>query len=412
MAADFTPLECNPMYITRHDDFSDLEADRRTWNEMARGIPFRTYEWLSAWWRHYGSGASGVALADRDLYLLTAWNERDELVAVAPWYRQITRSGAQIVRCLGDGEVCSEYHSVLCRPGDERLVAATLAEWMTAANQAPQGSRGDAWDRLELTPVDASDFAIAELLCHFERCGNRVHRDVADPCWRIELPATWDEYLDQQSKQQRRRLRQADRNWLQSGLVNVKFAPDERDADEAFAIFVDLHQRRWQGRGMPGCFSSRQFLDFHRDVWQQLAPEGRIEICLLEHLGKPIAADYILLGDDSSYGYQSGIDPNLLDMQPGHLLNQVGLRQAIMERKRYFDLLRGDEPYKARLGAKPHPMMSARVVPPFAAARLRYAAWNAGRQVRGLAKRGWKAARQWQAGRLAEARSPSAKPDQ
>lgn len=394
------------MHITRHELFDSLAGSKVTWNELSHSVPFRTWEWCEGWWRNYGCGANGQSLADRDLFVLVAWNERAEPIGIAPWYRQTTRGGTRIVRFLGDGQVCSEYASILCRPEDEATVVAALAEWLTAADERSNEDSANQWDRLELTPIDVDDSAVSGLLQELEHRGNRVVRDSAMSCWRVALPPTWDDYLKKCSKQLRNRLRYADRTWMQSGRVKLRTAPGDGDVDVAFDVLIDLHQRRWQSRGLPGCFSSTNFAVFHREVWKQFSADGCGLIYWLEADGKPIAVDYVLLGGGAMYSYQSGLAPDALEMQPGQLMNMVAIQQAIAGGFTAYDFLRGDEPYKAHLRAEPRPMLAAYVVPQHAGAQLRYAAWNAGRQMRGWAKRGLQVARGWR-GRVGVRRQES-----
>jgi hypothetical protein len=39
--------------LTQYDEIASLAE---TWNALAGDIPFRRWEWLGAWWRHYGHG--------------------------------------------------------------------------------------------------------------------------------------------------------------------------------------------------------------------------------------------------------------------------------------------------------------------------------------------------------------------
>jgi CelD/BcsL family acetyltransferase involved in cellulose biosynthesis len=391
-------LTITRMHITRHDNFDSLAAHRSRWNELSGGVPFRAWEWLERWWRYYGCDDEGQPAAGRELLLLAVWDDQENFAGAAPWYRETTRAGTRLVRFLGDGEVCSEYPTILCRPELSEAVARSLAEWLTAANESGDDSN-DGWDRLDLTPVDVNDSVVALLLENLESVGSRVEREEAAACWRVAFPATWDEYLAKRSKQARNRLRSAHRTWIETGKVVLRSSLSAGEAERAFDVLVDLHQRRWESRGLPGCFSSKPFLDFHRDVWKSFSAAGKALIWWLEANGKPLAADYALLSGDAMCGYQSGIDPEQLEMQPGQLMNLVALRTALEEGYKAYDFLRGDEPYKAHLGAERHPMLTARVIPQNTEARLRYAAWNAGRQMRGWAKRGLQAAREWRAGR-------------
>ena len=63
--------------------------------------------------------------------------------------------------------------------------------------------------------------------------------------------------------------------------------------------------------------------------------------------GKPLAAEYRLHGDGVMYAYQSGMDPDRLNVKPGEMGNMVAIRHA-MSKVKWPTTSRGDEEYKAR----------------------------------------------------------------
>ena len=75
------------------------------------------------------------------------------------------------------------------------------------------------------------------------------------------------------------------------------------------------------------------------------------------------------------------MDPAAMEHRPGKLINAAILRQAIADGYRAFDFLRGDEPYKARFGAKPRPTVRFRVAPS-PRAQWRHNLWVAGRNAK------------------------------
>ena len=361
------------MHVKLHTDFASLTPWSATWNEFARGIPFRRWEWVETWWRHYGCDESESPRRHHQLFVQSVWSDDGAPLGFAPWYRLAGRSGALAVHFLGDGEVCSDYLSVLCAPGNEETVARALAEFLSA----PPAEDSHRWDRLELSGVDATDVAVERLLEHLQTHDNMVHHCPTFNGWRVALPATWDEYLMILSKPHRNRLRRAYRNYFETGRAIVRHAHSPDEIAQAFAILVQLHQGRWKFRGQPGCFASRTFESFHREVSSRLMNEGRAAVNWLELDGRPLSAEYQLIGDDMTFAYQSGIDTGRLDDKPGHLANMASLRRAIEQGQCAYDFLRGDEPYKAHWRAEPRPMLSVRVVPARRAARLRHNAWRA-----------------------------------
>ncbi len=114
-----------------------------------------------------------------------------------------------------------------------------------------------------------------------------------------------------------------------------------------------MHQRRWESLGKRGCFRSARFREFHREAATRLLATGDAEVFWLECDGRPIAAEYHLIGDRTVYAYQSGIAPDRLELEPGRLAVLATIREAIDDGRQCYDFLRGDEPYKAHWRASP-----------------------------------------------------------
>lgn len=346
------------------------------WDRLFGGVPFRSRPWLTTWWRHYGPDGGGPARAGR-LFVLCVFDETDRLVGLAPWYLDRSVSGGRALRPLGSGEVCSDYLSVLCQPGMEHRVGEALADYLT---REAKGKTHDAqpWALLELDGIDADDAAIGQLMRHLAGRGNTVHRRPGPDCWRLDLPDQWDDYLAMLSKSHRKQLRRLERDVLARGRAVVH--PVERMADlpRAMEILIELHQRRWVALGQPGCFASTRFTAFHREVTAELLRAGQLQLSWMALDGRPAAAEYHLAADGVIYAYQSGVDPALLDRQPGQLITMALIRRAIEQGYRAVDFLRGDEPYKPHWRAAPRPTLLLRVVPDRVAARLRQQLWRAG----------------------------------
>jgi len=355
------------------------------WDRLSAGTPFRSWAWLSTWWRHYGQ-ADGSGPAAPRLFVLCVFDFDDTLVGLAPWYLDGRGPSGRVVRLLGSGEVCSDYLGVLCQAGMEDRVAQVMADHLTEL-AAADGRDPLRWDLLELEGVDAQDRAVSRLIEHLAERGNTVHRRAGPNCWRIELPHTWDAYLAMLSKSHRRQLRRLQRKLLDSGRAVLHSVRQSDELPPAIDLLVDLHQRRRRALGEPGCFASTRFTAFHRAAMRQLLLQRQLQLHWLELDGQPVAAEYHLAADGVIYAYQSGIDPDALDRQPGRLITLATLRRAIEQGYRAFDFLRGDEPYKAHYRARPRPSLSVRVVPDRAAAQLRYGLWQAGCNVKRWIKR-------------------------
>src|SRR5262245_60504323 len=171
-----------------------LGSMRLDWNGIAGDVPFRQWEWMEAWWRHFRSPGD-------ELFVLAVRDANSQLVGLAPWYVGRSPLIGRVIRFLGSGMVCSDYLSLLSVPGRHEEVANRLACWL---NQ--EGAR--LWTTLELSGVAAGDPAITALVqslrCQYNLvdCRDGLH------CWSLQLPADWDTYLSGLSKSRRERVRQ------------------------------------------------------------------------------------------------------------------------------------------------------------------------------------------------------------
>jgi CelD/BcsL family acetyltransferase involved in cellulose biosynthesis len=367
------------MRVVEFSALEDLAPYAGVWDRLAAGVPFRTWDWTSCWWRHYGGRRSGPSRAR--LAVLGVFEGPDRLVGLAPWYIDWRPSQARVLRWLGSGEVCSDYLSVLCQPSLEDSVSEALADYL-AADRSGSGPRRLGWDLLAIEGVDAGDALTTRLVRHLADRGCQVHESPAMNCWRIELPETWEQYLAALSKGHRKQLRRLERNAFDSGRAVLHTVERLEQLPRAIEILVELHQRRRRWLGQRGCFASARFSAFHRDIMPRLLASGQLRLHWLDLDGRPAAAEYQLSGNGILYAYQGGVDPRVLDEEPGRLIMQATLRRAIDEGCRALDFLRGDEPYKAHFRATPRPGLALRVVANRAAARWRHRLWLAGRNVK------------------------------
>jgi CelD/BcsL family acetyltransferase involved in cellulose biosynthesis len=360
------------MQVKRISSTAELAALAGQWTCLARGVPFRSWQWLIAWWRHFGQRG--------ELFVLSVRDPRGTLVGIAPWYMQRCGARGRVLRFLGSGEVCSDYLSILSTPEHEEAVTAAIAQWLSdaASPHASNGARNNNWDLLELTGLAACDCAAAKLVAHLVDHGNAVHRRNGMNCWRIELPETWDEYVAGLSKSHRKQVRRVERRLLETGRAVLKTAANGRELQLGMKVLVDLHQRRRQSLGEPGCFSSPQFSEFLEEAAERMLDVGCVQLHWVELDGRPVAAEIHLTGGGVTYAYQAGVAPDVLDEEPGRIINIATLKKAIEDGQRGFDFLRGDEPYKAHWRAQPRPLIELRVVPRRAVPRIRHGVWLAG----------------------------------
>lgn len=347
--------------LTKYADVVEL-AD--AWNHLARDVPFLRWEWLGTWWRHFGDGGQ--------LFVPAVFDDDGALMGLAPWWLENHPGLGRVVRFLGSGDVCSDYLSLLTAEERERETADALAAWL-------YGEATDLrlWDLLDLDGAVANDPAVQRLGEQGAARGVTVHQRDGLNVWRIELPPDWEKYLQLLAKSHRKHVRRAlDRFEAARMVLHTVATPEE--LARGWEVFVDLHQRRRISLGEPGCFASQRFHDFLREAAERLLTAGLLRLHWLEHRDRPLAAEFVFQGGQVAYVYQSGVDPDRLEDEPGHTITSVVLKQSIEQGLVGFDFLRGDEPYKRKWRATPRPLAQWRIVPHRALPQIRHTAWLAG----------------------------------
>ena len=381
------------MRITLARQLEHLEPHKDQWDRMAAGVPTRSWGWLASWWQTFGQGDYGPSVPGKmgrrglrgHLFVPCVMDDCGKLIGLAPWYVQRHPVFGRVIRWLGSGAVCSDYLSLLCEPGREISVASAIAEylWRDAGRSPSSGCEAaPSWDLLELEAVEKDDLPVSCLVEQLARRGCVLNPRPAPNCWRIALPEAWEEYLSRFSRKRRAHARKMLATYIESGRASLHWADGAESLSQALDILIDLHQRRRQQLGQPGCFASPTMTAFVRQAAQSLAPTGQLATCWLELDGQPVAAEYLLLGSQTVYSYQSGMAPEMIEHEPGKLMNLLMIRWAIQHGYQSYDLMRGDEPYKQALHAEPVPTVSFRVVPPRSAARVRDGLWRAGRRIK------------------------------
>lgn len=357
------------MRVRQFTALDELAGVAPAWRELAEGRPFLSPEWLTTWWQEIG------CVAGRRLAILVVSDERDEPVALAPWYLEQSRWHGATLRFLGSGVVCSEHLSVLCREGWQARVSAAMGDWLCARAGACRGQ--GAWDLLRLESTSAVDPMIGELCLALAARGARPHIESAASCWRLALPDTWDAYLGQLSKSHRKRVRRLEREYFQSGRARLVTATTQAQLAEGFRLLVEMHGQRWAACGQSGVFRDEALFAFHRAATSRLLAAGLLRLTWLELDGRAVAAEYSLQGGREVFAYQSGMLPDAAADEPGTLALIGTLREAIAAGAQVVDFLRGDEAYKRHWRAEPHAMQQICVLPDRWPGRVRHRLWQA-----------------------------------
>lgn len=353
--------------ITSVEQFA---ACRRAWNELAGTRLFHRWEWMYHWWQAFGS--------DSKLVIVTIVDGNGRWIGIAPWFKTVSTRQGSIVRQLASGTACSDYASLAIRPGYEAIAGAIIAEIIDGT--AHSDVFGDV-DLFELEGHLGDDPGIAFLLEALDDGRARVTQEEFAGTWQSQLPDSWEDFEGRLHRSFRRKTRKASRRLGQPEFT-ARALWDPASIADAWPTFSDLHQRRRQSLGDPGCFADPRFESFLANATVSLAESARAQINLLEYMDRPLAANLEFVAGDSVYMYQTGFDPGYIELEPGHITFTWAIQASIERGFQNFDFLRGDEPYKSRWKSSRIPLYRTQIVPNRLPARLRQGVRVAGRHVR------------------------------
>lgn len=297
---------------TESDAFERL---RQPWQQLvaeAETTPFQTWEWNSTWHRHLGGGKRPS--------LVTVY-EGEDLVALLPLVKHIAPWPCYRFAATGPSDVLGP---IIHREAPEG-VGGILSEWLDQRSGLVDlhQIREDApW-----TP------------------GSGLGLDQAT-CLLLDLPKTYDAYLQTLSKSLRYDCRRFEKRAFQEEGYRFEEVGIDRTASGLEALF-EVHRQRWRKRGLPGAFLGR-IVPFQKDWALQANGKKWLWLTLLHHQDRCVGGIYAMKMGAKCYFYQAGFDPGSKNVSPGTVLVAYTIRRAIEEGVEVFDFMRGDEPYKRR----------------------------------------------------------------
>jgi CelD/BcsL family acetyltransferase involved in cellulose biosynthesis len=296
------------MTLRIHDQWSTETFDRAP---VAAGTgPFPRRAFLRAWWRERG-GAGPVMLADTGSALLPLVSIDDR------------------IEFMGEADLC-DYHTPLGSG-----IADLAAE---LGSQLPDGARLS----LDSLPAEAAHPIAAGLRAAAIDTAVTQHQAAAV----LSLPKGTDEWYGSLAKKQRHEVRRKIRRF--TAAVGTPALSRGSGAD--LAVFAAMHRAAEGDKG--------RFMDEAMERWfTALIDEVGARIDLLSgDDGVPLAGAIGFEDDGAYYLYNSAYEPAASDVSPGVVLLTELVARAISEERAVFDFLKGDEPYKFKLGAEPRPL--------------------------------------------------------
>jgi CelD/BcsL family acetyltransferase involved in cellulose biosynthesis len=288
--------------------------------------------WLEAWAETLGKG---------ETTLLRAVRQGGRLLGVAPLRLQGDR-----VSFLGSADVCDYQDFVLAEEG---ATAAPAFFRALLGHLEGLGVR-----RLDLGALRPGAAARRFLPDAAQAAGWEVAWAPDGVAVELDLPSTWDAFLARLDKKERHEVRRKLRRLEGEGPVRYRRATPAEAAGAGAERFLRLFAGYREDKAE---FLTPGREAFFRQLLKATARDGLAELAFLEVGGEAVAGVLCFAYRDTVYLYNNGYDPSWEHLSVGFASKVWSIRESIGRGARRYDLLKGDEAYKLRLGGRPVPLV-------------------------------------------------------
>ena len=316
------------------DVFDTLKSE---WNTLLKrsltDTPFSSYEWHSNWWNAYAPG---------ELWVITVRDDNNTLQGIAPLFIA-TSDDKRTMHFIGCEDV-TDYVDVLVDKDNSEAVYQALASFLL--------EHKDSYDSLDLCNIPAESPTYTYFPSILSDANFEVETKVQEVCPVIELPDSFEGYLElldkKQGKEVQRKLRRAkgagdSLNWYLVG--------DDHDLDEEIDKFLKLMASSHPEKAK--FLENNQHVTFFKSIVPAAAKAGWLQMNFLEVMGEPVAAYVNFDYNNQILVYNSGLEPSkAAALSPGIILLAYNIQHAIETKHDIFDFLRGDEQYKYKMGGQ------------------------------------------------------------
>ena len=311
------------MTIESFDSLSSYWLDPE--NPLRWDCLFVLPAWLQVWWSVFGAELAPYICVVRD---------REQLIGIAPLLVE-----GEEARFLGGPDVC-DYQDFIVAPGREQEFSEVLINHLSQKGVI----------HLDLKPVRADSIVLSEFVGVAKSLECEFSCEPEDVTLEIELPATWDNFLDKLTGKQRHEVRRKLRRLHETAEINNRVVGDVKGVKDEMDTFLTLFGL---SRSDKATFMTSQMATYFRSLAETMAQVNLLKLFFLDLDGKPAAAVMCFDYNSTMYLYNNGYDEKFSSLSVGLLSKVLTIQESIKSERKRYDFLKGAEDYKHRLGGKP-----------------------------------------------------------
>jgi len=290
--------------------------------------PFVLPEWMQVWTKSFGNEA--------EIRIRTV-KAGDKAIGIAPL---MIKDGTALL--VGDTDVC-DYLDFIVTPGREKEFFEVILDDLKKSGIK----------RLDLKHVRPDSAVLTGLAPLAQNNGLAVETVKDNVSYEMDLPASFEEYLEALSTKQRHEVRRKLRRLNEEGRIEYRSVGQGEAIGPAMETFYTMFVESRQDKANFMTEKMKLFFNFLVDVTSKA---GLLKLGVLELDGKPLAEIMCFDYNDCIYLYNSGYDPNYVSLSAGLLSKVLAIKDSIEKGRKKFDFLKGAETYKSHLGGREVPL--------------------------------------------------------
>lgn len=319
------------MKLETIDNERDFNGIKDKWNSLKASLnyssPFQTWEWSYLYWKYFG--------ANKELQILV-FTDNNKLVAIFPfWIRKLF--GINILEPIGTRG--TDYINLLLNQTRLDEVLNIFYKWfLKSANDL----------------INVEDFpSTAPYLASFLESAKKLKfaeyvNPTYCPCYRINLPTTRQEYLNTLSNRSRKDTEYY-RRYCSNDFNSVEFIRGKyTDIDTHFV----LHQKSRSVKNDIGTYKLLEGRLFMKEFTYAMDVSKNLSLRFLSLNNNVVASILGIEEDTKRFNISIGYNPDYRKYRPGTLLYGYDIEDCIHRNLTTYDLSRGSDAYKIRMGTE------------------------------------------------------------
>lgn len=321
--------------IKEENDFLSLKTD---WDKLAANLVcVNSFDWLYAWWKNF---------KDRnELHILVA-EDNDKIIGIAPLYIQKTRALKFIPLkklCFLGGDLSDYQDFLIEESNDKEEVFKAFFDYITG---------NTSYDLLDLCHIN-SDYPNFELWKKYSGL-NYSKFEVYRENHKSDLSKfqSYEDYYSKLDKKLRSNINRRQNRIKKSG-INVEYVIKKDITKEDIATIAEINIKRQRflykkGNRKRFCYYlDKKKNNFIREYFCSDKNSSKA-IAYIKLNNIPAGYNLIVLSKSTFSLWNCAFDNEFEDYCPSKLLFCELIKYAFENNYRYFDFMRGNDPYKLK----------------------------------------------------------------